>query len=315
MQNLQEKSKAKKRKYNSENFPLYILALPGMLALIAFSYIPMTGLVMVFKDYNFKGGIYGSPWANPITKNFQFFFNNLEMAMRATRNTVLFNLAFFVFGTIFAIAVAIMLNEIKNKKFIKTTQSVMFFPYFISWMVAGSILQAILSQENGIINGFLEALTGERYDFYSSPNAWIVILIVSEIWHGVGYSSIIYYAVLSGIDTSMYEAASIDGASKWQSIINITLPMLRPTVIILFLLAVGNSLKGGFAMIVGLTNLNPLLYSVTDFIDVYVYRAGVSNGEMAFASAISLYQSVFGLILVLVCNKIVSKVEPDSSLF
>lgn len=305
----------KRKKVFTENFSLYILALPGVIALIAFSYIPLTGLVMAFKEYNFKGGIYFSPWSDPIFKNFQFFFNNFEMALRATRNTVFFNIAFFVGTTVFAVAMAIMLSEIGNKTFGKIAQSMMFFPFFMSWMVAGSILQAILSEETGVLNSVIQSITGETFNFYASPTAWIAILIICEIWHSAGYTAIIYYAVVSGIDTSLYEAAQIDGANKWQSIRKITIPLLKPTVIILFLLAVGNCLKGGFGMIIGLTNLNPLLYRVTDFIDVYVYRAGVQNGEMAFASAISLYQSIFGLIFVLVCNKVVSKIEPDATLF
>ena len=207
--------------------------------------------------------------------------------MRSTRLTVMYNILFFIVGTIMAVAIAVMLGEITNKLFIKVSQSLMFLPYFISWMVIGAILYALLNAETGMVNQIVRHFGGEGYDYY----------------------------VISGIDSSLYEAAKVDGASKWQCIRKITLPLLKPTVVVLFLLSVGNMLKGNLNMIIGLTNLNPVLLSTTDLIDVYVYRSGVRNGEMAFASAISLYQSVFGLILVVISNKIAGKVDPESTLF
>ncbi len=312
------KSNVSKRSFKSavkEDSILYILALPGVLALIAFSYLPMAGTILVFKDYHFKGEVFKSPWAAPIYKNFQFFFNNFETAMRATRNTIMFNLLFFIFGTIVAITIAIMLNEIKSRKFIKISQSVMFFPYFMSWMVIGSILYAILNTETGFLNSVLKSITGESFDFYSRPLVWIPVIVIVSIWQSSGYTSIIYYGVLTGFDTAMYEAAEVDGASKFQQIMKITLPLLKPTVIIMFLLSVGNMLRGNLNMIIGLTNLNPILFPVTDLIDVFVYRSGVKNGEMAFASAISLYQSVFGFIFVVLSNKLAGWYDKDSTLF
>lgn len=304
----------RQKKTFKKDLPLYLMALPGVAVLIAFAYVPMAGLVLVFKDYHFKGGIFGSPWAEPITKNFEFFFNNMDNAIRATRNTVGLNILFFVFGTIFAVAIAIMLSEVKNKRFIKVSQSVMFFPYFISWMVMGAILNALLSSDVGVISGILQKF-GIHFDFYSSPGAWVVILVLASIWQSTGYNSVIYYGVLSGFDTSIYEAAEVDGASKWQQITKITLPLLRPTITIMFLLSVGNMLKGNLNMMIGLTNLNPMLLEVTDVIDVFVYRSGVQNGDMAFASAVSLYQSIFGFILVVVSNKLAKMYDGDASLF
>lgn len=291
------------------------MALPGVLALLAFSYLPMAGIVLVFKQYNFKQGIFGSPWADPIYKNFKFFFNNLSTAMRSTGLTVMYNILFFVFGTIMAVAIAIMLGEISNRLFIKISQSLMFLPYFISWMVIGAILYALINAETGMLSQIMEHFGKESFDFYAYPKAWILILVIVNTWQSCGYSSIIYYGVISGIDSSLYEAARVDGASKWQCIKKITLPLLKPTIIILFLLSVGNMMKGNLNMIIGLTNLNPVLFPTTDLIDVFVYRSGVRNGEMAFASAISLYQSIFGLILVLVSNKIAGKFDQDSTLF
>ncbi|OMC65933.1 hypothetical protein BSK49_07385 [Paenibacillus odorifer] len=294
---------------------LYMMALPGILALLAFSYLPMAGSILVFKEYRFDGGIFNSPWADPIFKNFQFFFNNFDTAMRATFNTIMFNILFFVFGTIFAVAIAIMLNEISSRRFVKVNQSIMFFPFFMSWMVIGSILNAILNNETGFLNQIIKSITGSTYDFYATPWIWIPILVIVVIWQSTGYNSIIYFGVLTGFDSSMYEAAEVDGASKLQQIFKITIPMLKPTIIILFLLSVGNMLRGNLNMIIGLTNMNPILLPFTDLIDVFVYRSGVRNGEMAFASAISLYQSVFGFFLVIIANKITSWYDKDSTLF
>lgn len=308
------KEKVQKKRF-SQQWPLYVMALPGILVLLAFSYFPMSGIILVFKQYNFRGGIFKSPWADPIYKNFVFFFNNMSTAMRATGLTVMYNILFFAVGTIVAVAIAIMLGEVTSKVFIKTSQSFMFLPYFISWMVIGAILNSLVNSETGLITQAVNQMGGSMPDVYAQASPWVLILVLVNTWQSCGYSSIIYYGVISGIDCSLYEAARVDGATKWQSILKITLPLLKPTIIIMFLLSVGNMLKGNLNMIIGLTNLNPVLFPTTDLIDVFVYRSGVRNGEMAFASAISLYQSVFGLILVLVSNKIAGKFDKDTTLF
>lgn len=298
------------------NGPLYLLALPGFVLLTMFSYAPMVGLLLVFKNYNFKGGIFGSPWASPLFSNFTFFFHNFDKAIRAVRNTVGLNILFFIVGSVTAITIAIILAELTSKLFIKFTQSIMFFPYFISWTVIGCILTTtVLTYKGGFLNGIITALGGRGVDFFSNPVLWIPILVFVNTWQSAGYSSIIYYAVLSGTEVSYYEAAMIDGASKWQQIIHISLPVLKPTFIILFLLSVGMMLRGNLAMIVGLTNLNPSLLDVTDIIDVYVYRSSIMNGEMAFSSAISLFQSVFGFVLVIASNALVKKADASLALF
>ena len=298
-----------------KDWPLYLLALPGTIALLLFSYFPMTGIILVFKDYNFRGGIFKSPWAQPLFKNFIYFFNNKSTAIRATSLTVMYNLLFFAVGTVVAVAIAIMLSEIASRFFVKISQSMMFLPYFISWMVSGAILYALLNPQTGMINQMIAAATGSTYDFYSHPGIWILILTIVNTWQSCGYNSIIYYGVLTGIDSSLYEAAKVDGATKWQCIRHITIPLLKPTIIILFLLSVGNIMRGNLNMIIGLTNLNPVLFPTTDLIDVFVYRSGVRNGEMAFASAISLYQSIFGFIFVVLTNKIAGKFDEESTLF
>ncbi|WP_337103101.1 ABC transporter permease [Paenibacillus sp. YIM B09110] len=293
--------------------PLYLLALPGVVYLLLFSYLPMSGLVLVFKNYNFKDGIFGSPWAG--FDNFKFFYSSIDLAIRSTSNTVMLNILFFVFTTIAAIAIAIMLNEIRSKLVVKLTQSAIFLPFFISWIVIGSVLFAMLDFKNGVINRVLDYVGLQPIDWYSNAYLWIPILVIANVWKGMGYSSIIYLAVITGFDNSVYEAAKIDGASRVQQIFKITIPLLGPTIIMLFLLSVGNMLKGDLSMIMGLTYLNPLLLPVTDIIDVFVYRSAVKTGEFAFASAISLYQSVVGLLLIIGANKLAGWYDRDSKLF
>jgi putative aldouronate transport system permease protein len=292
---------------------LYLLALPGIIVLILFAYLPMSGLILVFKNYNFNDGIFGSPWAG--FSNFEFFFSSMEDALRATRNTVMLNVLYMVTGTFFSVAIAIILNELRSKWFIKVTQSVMFFPYFISWIIIGAILFSLLDYDKGILNQLFTSLGLGQVDWYSSPWLFVIILVLANIWKSAGYGAIIYYAVLQGVDTSYYEAAKIDGASRWQIITKITLPMLIPSIILMSLLNIGGMLKGDLSMIMGVTFLNPLLLPTTDIIDVYVYRTAIRSGEFGFASAITLYQSVFGFILVLLANKLAGWYDKDSKLF
>lgn len=292
---------------------LYLLALPGIIVLILFAYLPMSGLILVFKNYNFVDGIFGSPWAG--FSNFEFFFSSMEDALRATRNTVMLNALYILTGTFFSVSIAIILNELRSKWFIKITQSVMFFPYFISWIIIGAILFSMLDYDKGILNQLFLTLGIPQVDWYSSPWLFVIILVLANIWKSAGYGAIIYYAVLQGIDTSYYEAARIDGASRWQTIVHITLPVLIPSIILMTLLSIGGMLKGDLSMIMGVTFLNPLLLPTTDIIDVYVYRTAIRSGEFGFASAITLYQSVFGFILVLVANKMAGWYDKDSKLF
>ncbi|WP_168121190.1 ABC transporter permease subunit [Paenibacillus sp. HB172176] len=292
---------------------LFLLALPGVIVLILFAYLPMSGLILVFKNYNYNGGIFGSPWAG--FDNFDFFFSSMDSAIRATRNTVMLNVLYMLTGTFFSVAIAIILNELRSKWFIKITQSVMFFPYFISWIVIGAILFSLLDYDKGLLNRMFEPLGLQAVDWYSNPWLFVVILVIANIWKSAGYGAIIYYAVLQGIDTSYYEAARIDGASRMQLITRITLPLLIPSIILLTLLGIGGMLKGDLSMIMGVTFLNPLLLPTTDIIDVYVYRTAIRSGEFGFASAITLYQSVFGFLLVLIANKLAGWYDKESKLF
>ncbi|NMA65205.1 MAG: sugar ABC transporter permease [Clostridiaceae bacterium] len=292
--------------------PLYLLSLPGIIALILFGYMPMFGLVIVFKAYNFRDGIFGSPWVG--FKNFEFFFSDIETAWRATSNTIILNTLYIVLGTIFSVAIAIMLNEVRSKIFRRVSQSVILLPYLISWVALGSIMFMFLNT-NGLVNDYLKILGISPVAWYMEPKYWKPILVLSHIWKNTGYSSIIYFAALTGFDPSFYEAATIDGASRLQKITKITIPLLKPTIVIMFLLSIGKILNGDLGMMMALTNLNPLLLPSTDIIETYVYRSAIRNGQFEMASAVALYQSVFGFLLILITNKIVSKIDNDLRLF
>lgn len=292
--------------------PLYFLALPGIIALILFNYLPMAGLVIVFKSYTFKDGIFGSKWVG--LQNFKFFFTNISEALRATTNTVLLNFLFNVFGIIVAVALAVMINEFSKKWFKKITQSIMFFPYFISWVAIGTIVYTFL-EDKGIVNQILRGLGFSPVSWYSEPDYWYVILTIIQIWKMAGYSSIIYFAAITGFDPAYYEAAIVDGASRLQMIFKITIPMLKPTIVIMFLLAIGRILNGDLGMMLGLTNLNPLLFKTTDIVDTYVYRSAIQGGQFEMASAVALYQSVFGFLLVILANWIAGLFDKEYKLF
>lgn len=304
---------ARAKLYLREYGPLWILALPALVLLVLFSYIPMAGMVIVFKDYNFLKGIWASPWAG--FKNFEFFFYNMDNALRATKNTLILNGLHMFFGTLTAIALAIMFSEIRHKKYLKITQTISIFPHFLSWAVIGGIATAFLSYDKGLINSLIVALGGERIALYNTAAYWPAILTVFNVWKSAGYSAIVYYATISGFDTSYYEAAEVDGATLWQRIIHITLPMLLPTICILTLMSIGRIFYGDLAMMMSMHNLNPMLYATVDIIDTFVYRSITELGDYSMSSAVSLYQSLFGFVLVLSSNYIVSRFSSESKLF
>ncbi len=291
---------------------LYALAIPGIIALILFSYMPMFGLVMVFKSYNYKDGIFGSPWVG--LKNFEFLILDIQNALRATSNTIILNLLFIVVGTVLAIAVAIMVNELESKIVKKISQSLMFFPYFISWVAMGAILHLFMD-EGGVINNLITAFGGTPVSWYMEAEYWRPILLIVYLLKNTGYTSIIYFAAITGFDPAYYEAAAIDGASRLRQIFSITVPMLKPTIVIMFLLSIGRILCGDLGMIMGTTSMNPLLLSTTDIVETYVYRSALQHGQFEMSSAIALYQSVFGFALVLFSNWVVGKFEKDYRLF
>lgn len=295
-----------------ENWVKWLMILPAAIVVILMCYIPMAGIVLAFKEYNYHDGIFGSPWV--WFKNFTYFFQSGK-AFSVTRNTILYNLAFLLVNTVLQITCAILLSELTGKWFKRITQSVMFFPYFISWVVVGAFVYNMFNFEFGAVNTFLKSIGLEPIDVYSNKGVWPFILIGVSAFKNVGYGTVMYLASISNIDSSLYEAADLDGATMWQKIRYITLPGIRPTIIILFLLAIGTIMKGDFQMFWQVTGNNPMVLEVTDVIDTYVTRSLLQLQEFGMTSAAGLYQSVFSFLLVLLANKLVKKADPDYALF
>ena len=280
--------------------PLYIMFLPGALYLILNNYIPMGGLIIAFKKINWRKGIFGSDWAG--LDNFTYLFKTKE-AWNITRNTILYNVVFIVLGTVIAIAVAILLNEIRSSFLKKAYQTVILLPYLISIIVVSYLVFALLSNETGFVNNtVLKAMGQEPVSWYTEPKYWPAILIIVHIWKNFGYSCILYYATLVGVDHGYYEAAVIDGASRWQQIRHITLPALTPTIITLTLMSIGKIFYSDFGLFYQVPMDSGPLYDVTNTIDTYVYRGLVRLNDVGMSSAAGFYQSVVGFILVLLAN-------------
>ena len=294
------------------NITLLLMALPGIILLFIFAYLPMIGLVIAFKDYRFADGIFGSPWVG--FENFRFLFGT-DAAWRITRNTILMNSLFIVVNTVASLFIAILLNEVFVSKLSKYYQTMLFFPYFISWVIVSYFVFGFLNGNNGLLNNWMLALGLDRISWYRSPEYWPLILALANLWNGVGFGSIIYLAGMLGISPEYYEAAKIDGASKWQQIRYITLPMLLPLIIILTLLAIGRIFNADFGLFYFLPRDTPMLYSTTDVIDTFVYRSLVELGNISMAAAAGFYQSVIGFIMVIGANWLVRRINEDYSLF
>ena len=301
----------KKRKHLKRYLSLYVMALPGLIYLFINNFMPLPGLVLAFKKYNAKKGIFGSPFVG--FKNFKYLFVTKD-AFIITRNTILYNLAFIVINTILAIAVAILLAEMTSKMK-KVYQCLILLPYMISMVIVSYLVFGFLSTENGFINNtVLRALGMEPISWYMKKQYWPFILVFVNAWKVIGYNCIIYLAAILGIDRSIYESAAIDGASKWAQIKNITIPLLRPTVIMLTLLAVGRIFYSDFGLFYQVPQNQGALFSVTNTIDTYVYRGLLELGDMSMASAAGLYQSVIGFILILSANWAIRKIDPESAM-
>ena len=290
-----------------------IMCLPAVIFFFIFSYLPMPGIWVAFVRFDFAKGIFGSEFVG--LENLKFIAMSGKLGM-LVRNTVLYNVAFILTSTAMQIMIALLFNELTNRTFRKYTQSFMILPNFISYVLVGALSFAIFNNTNGILKMLLEALGADPVNVYQTPSAWPVILVLINLWKGSGYGSIVYFAALMGMDGEMLEAAKVDGASTIQRIRYITLPNLRPTVIILLLLSIGGILRGNFDLfynIVGSNNV--LLQNTTDVLETFIFRAMVSNSNFSTAAAVSFVQSVFGLIVVLTTNTIVKKLEPDYALF
>ncbi|MFD1176962.1 ABC transporter permease [Paenibacillus puldeungensis] len=293
------------------NRELFLLSLPGIFYTLIFAYIPMIGLVIAFKNYRYDLGIFGSKWVG--LENFRYLFST-DTAWRITRNTVLYNTAYIVVTTAAALLLAVLLSEIKAK-WSKFYQTALFLPHFLSWVLVGYVAYAFLNHSDGLINRTLQAFGMEPVSWYQNPEPWPVILILVHLWKAVGFNTLIYFAGIMGINGDYYEAARIDGATKWQMAVKITVPLLSPLVIILLILSIGNMFRGDFGLHYFIPNNSGFLYGATDIIDTYVYRALREIGNVSMSAATGFYQSVVGFVLVLLANRIVRKINPDHSLW
>jgi putative aldouronate transport system permease protein len=292
--------------------PLYIMALPGLIYLFINNYMPLPGLVLAFKKYNAKKGIFGSDFVG--FKNFKYLFATKD-AFIITRNTICYNLAFIVVNTILAIFVAILLAEMTSK--IKNLyQCLILLPFMISMVIVSYLVYGFLSTDNGFMNNTLLPLFGkEPVNWYMEKKYWPFLLTFVNAWKVIGYNSIIYISTILGIDRGIYESAAIDGAGKWMQIRKITIPLLKPTVIMLTLLAIGRIFYSDFGLFYQVPQNQGALFAVTNTIDTYVYRGLLELGDMSMASAAGLYQSLVGFVLILGANYMVSRIDKDSALF
>lgn len=308
-----EVKKGKKKNALKEYWPLYLMMLPALLYLLINNYIPMAGMVIAFKKLNFAKGIWASPWAG--LKNFKFLFASKD-AWIITRNTLLYNVAFILVNMVVGIAIAILITEVRNTKLKKIYQSAILLPFLMSMVILSYIVYALLSAENGLVNNSILPLFHiDSIQWYQEPKYWPVILIIANCWKGVGYGCLIYIASLIGIDPSFYEAARLDGASKWQEITKITLPSLVPTIITLLLLSIGRIFYSDFGLFYQVPMNSGVLFPTTNVIDTYVYRALIEQGNISMSSAAGVYQSLVGFCVVMLSNWIVRKVDKDQALF
>lgn len=293
--------------------PLYMMMIPGLLYLLINNYIPMAGIVIAFKQVNFRKGILASPWIG--LSNFKYLFTTND-AWVITRNTILYNIVFIVLGTALAVFVAIILNELRGKLSKKVYQTVILIPYLISMVVVSYLANAMLSTDTGFLNNSILKLFGaDPVSWYSEPKYWPFILVFVNLWKNFGYQSIIFYATVVGLDAGLYEAAAIDGATRWNRIYHVTLPGLRSTIITLTLMSVGRIFYSDFGLFYQVPMNSGPLFDVTNTIDTYVYRGLMQSNNIGMSSAAGVYQSIIGCLCVLTANFIVRKISKEDALF
>lgn len=286
-------------------------AFPALLVFV-FSYLPMVGIIIAFKKYKYSTGIFGSEWCG--FDNFKFFFQSKDF-LNITVNTLYMNFLFIITGTVASVLVAIFLYHITRRACVKTYQTILITPHFLSWVIVGYMVFALLSNEYGFINRILELFGKEPVDWYAEPDKWPAILAIVNIWKHVGMDSVIYYAALMGISSELFEAAAIDGAGKIKQTIYVTIPSIVPLIIMLTILKIGNIFRADFGLFYQVTRDVGTLYSTTDVMDTYIFRTMRVIGNMGMSSAAGLLQSVVGFVLVIITNTLSRKFSPDSALF
>lgn len=300
-----------------KNGTLLAMAIPGMLWMIFFFYIPVFGNVVAFKDFKFSpngffASIMESPWVG--MKNFEFLFKS-NNAWLMTRNTVLYNIAFIGLGTLMAVALAIVMSMLRSKKKVKVYQTSMLFPYFISWVIISFFVYSFLSPDKGAMNRMLGNFGIDPINWYNEKKYWPFLIPIIGVWKNLGYNSILYFASIMGIDPTFYEAAIVDGANRWQQIKHVTIPQIKPIISIMLILAVGNIFRADFGLFYNVPQNSGPLTSVTMVIDTYVYKGISTSGDLGMSAAAGLYQSVVGCFLLITTNHIAKKLDPETGLF
>lgn len=295
----------------NRNKTMFLMIAPTLIFFIVFSYVPMVGIYYAFTKFDFEGGLFGSEFIG--FENFKFLFES-GLLWNLTKNTVLYNLAFLLIGNVMQLVCAIFLSQLPGKLFKKSAQSVMFLPYFLSWVLVGAFVFNLFS-DLGVVNTVLKQLGMQPYDFYIQTAPWKYIIVFFSVWKGLGYGTVIYLAAIMSISDELYEAARIDGANIFQQIRRITLPLLKPTFILLILFSLGGILKGQFDLFYQIIGSNGMLYDATDIIDTYVFRSLTVNFDIGMGTAAGLYQSFFGFILIMSVNTIIKKTREDYALF
>lgn len=309
---MEETKVRKRKKIKPSTIQDYILAAIPLMYIFLFSYIPMVGIVIAFKNYRYDQGIFGSEWVG--FKNFEFFFASNDF-VRIVRNTLVMNVIFIAVGIIAAVMTAIVLYGVLSRTKIKIFQTILITPHFISWVVAAYMVYGFLNTRYGLVNQAFAALGLEKIDWYSTPKAWPVILTIASVWKHVGMDSVTYFAALMGIDTSLIEAAKIDGATRSQVRRHVILPCLVPIITILTILKIGNIFRADFGLFYQLPRNIGTLYETTDVMDTYIFRAMRQIGDMGMSSAAGLLQSIVGFILVVLTNHVSKMIDPDRGLF
>jgi putative aldouronate transport system permease protein len=303
----------KRRKKWKRILPLYVMAAPALLYLFINNYLPLSGIIVAFKDFDYARGIYGSDWSG--LQNFRFLFKNSAAAV-ITRNTILYNLLFIMLNTVLGIAIAILLNQVRSRGVLKFYQTMILLPYLFSMIIISYLVFAFLSTDVGFINkGILEPAGKRAISWYNEAKYWPIILPIVNTWKAFGFQATIFYASVISIDRSYYEAAELDGASKLQQITYITLAFLKPVVIMMTLLAIGKIFYSDFGLFYQVTQNSGAIFSTTNTIDTYVYRALMQMGDVGMAAAAGVYQSVVGFLIVLATNLLIRKYSPEDALF
>lgn len=302
----------------TRNGPLFIMALPGLLLLLAFHYLPIGGILIAFKNYSYSGGSFfknfaNSPWIG--FKNFDFFLRTPD-AFTITRNTISYNVVFIILGTTVSVLLAIAFNELRSRRMAKVYQTTILLPYFLSWIAVSYLFYSFLSSDKGILNNLiLEPLGFTGVDWYSNSAYWPFILVFANLWKYAGYNCIVYLAAITGIDTEYYEAAALDGATKWQQIRHITIPSISTVITLMVLLAIGRMFFADFGLFYQVPLNSGAIFEVTNVIDTYVFRALMNSGDIGMSSAASTFQAFVGFIMVVLSNWVVKRIDKDKAIF